>query len=188
MAFTRFHDDPCRKIKQLQQSTGVGRYHLSVPGNGDSPAFMSDPHIIAQKWGGNLWTNTIDLESSLLGVDNRSIRDCLGDNAPRKREVQTAPVQYPVSASLTVEQPRAIAPAWTLRGADQTAWQYPLFNPQENVCFRFQNNLSTRVLEKDYFVRNYDCVVDTSVHAPLPSPASINIGVKTVNHVPYSSV
>jgi len=129
MAFTRFHDDPCRKIKQLQQSTGVGRYHLSVPGNGDSPAFMSDPHIIAQKWGGNLWTNTIDLESSLLGVDNRSTRD----------------------------------------------------------CFRFQNNLSTRVLEKDYFVRNYDCVVDNSVHAPLPSPASLHVASKTGNQVPYSS-
>ena len=25
-------------------------------------------------------------------------------------------------------------------------------NPQENVCFPFQNNLSTRIVEKDIFV------------------------------------
>ena len=35
MAFTRFHDDPCRINKQLQESTGTGRYMLNVPGNGE---------------------------------------------------------------------------------------------------------------------------------------------------------
>jgi hypothetical protein len=186
MAFTRFHDDPNRKIKQLQQSTGVGRYHLSVPGNGDSPAFMLDPHIIAQKWGGNLWTNTIDLESTLLGVNGTTSRDCLGKDDFSKRNANSAPASYPTSSALTTEQPRAIAPAWTIRDNEQVAWQYPLFDPQENVCFRFENNLSTRILEKDYFVRDYDCFNDPKVHAPLPAQVQFGTsGVKQKIGTPF---
>ena len=29
MSFTRFHDDPCRIEKQLQESTGTGKYMLN---------------------------------------------------------------------------------------------------------------------------------------------------------------
>ena len=59
MAFTRFHDDPARIQKQLQQQTDQGRWVIDVPGNGDKPCFQLDPQIIPQKWGGNLWTKTI---------------------------------------------------------------------------------------------------------------------------------
>ena len=34
MAFTRFHDDPVRIIKELDIATYSGRYALNVPGNG----------------------------------------------------------------------------------------------------------------------------------------------------------
>ena len=44
MAFTRFHDDPCRIKKQLQESSGPGRYMMNKPGWGDSPCFMDDSH------------------------------------------------------------------------------------------------------------------------------------------------
>ena len=33
MSFTRFHDDPCRIQKQLQETTDVGKYILDVPSN-----------------------------------------------------------------------------------------------------------------------------------------------------------
>ena len=36
MSFTRFHDDPCRIEKQMQESTGLGKYMLNVPGNGNT--------------------------------------------------------------------------------------------------------------------------------------------------------
>ena len=65
MSFTRFKDDPCRIKKELQELTGLGRYMLNVPGNGDKPGFMEDPHIRMQKWGSNLMTNTVNLESDL---------------------------------------------------------------------------------------------------------------------------
>jgi hypothetical protein len=72
MAFTRFHDDPCRIKKQLQQSTDVGRWILNVPGNGDRPDYIADPQIRIQTWGANLMTNCIDLESDLRGQTRRA--------------------------------------------------------------------------------------------------------------------
>ena len=48
MAFTRFHDDPCRIAKQLQESTDQGSYYLNVPGNGMNPNFFVDSHIRSQ--------------------------------------------------------------------------------------------------------------------------------------------
>jgi hypothetical protein len=168
MAFTRFHDDPCRKIKQLQQSTGPGRYMLDEPGNGSTPPFMDDPYIIPQKWGGNLWTNTINVESALIGVNGHLSRDCLGKDEFSARNVQTKPVQYPLSKALTTEQSRAIMPAWTARDKEQTDYYYLPLNPQENTCYPFQNNLSTRILEKDYFVRDYTCLPPSHSNNLLP--------------------
>ena len=68
MAFTRFHDDQARVEKQLQELTGSGRYMIDTPGNGPAPPFMEDPFIRLQKWGANLRSNTINLESELLGI------------------------------------------------------------------------------------------------------------------------
>ena len=42
MSFTRFHDDPARIKKQLQQTTDAGRYILNVPGTGDKPYYIED--------------------------------------------------------------------------------------------------------------------------------------------------
>ena len=90
MAFTRFHDDEARIIKQLQQQTDQERWYLDVPGSGDKPCFMLDPQIIPQQWGGNLWTHSIDIQSSLLGIDRQLNRDCLRVDANGKgRELHT---------------------------------------------------------------------------------------------------
>ena len=80
MASTRFYYDPCRTKKQLQQATDPGRWILNVPGNGSHPCYIEDPQIIVQKWGANLRSNTINLESDLLGVNRIANKDCLGVN------------------------------------------------------------------------------------------------------------
>ena len=87
MAFTRFHDDPCRIKKQLQQSTDPGRWILNVPGYGDKPQYMADPHVRIQTWGGNLMTNSVELESSLKGINKPLSRDCLGKDEYTKFNV-----------------------------------------------------------------------------------------------------
>jgi hypothetical protein len=167
MAFTRFNYDPCRTTKQQQQATDPGRWILDVPGNGSHPFFIEDPQIIMQKWGANLRTNTINLESDLLGVNRRISRDCLGKDNYQKFNVPNEAISYPSSNTLFTEESRAIAPAWMVRDLEQVDWYYPPLDPQENTCFPFQTNLSTRILEKDYFTPKRDCVInETNNHLP----------------------
>jgi hypothetical protein len=63
--------------------------------------------------------------------------------------VGDAPIQYPTCTPF-VEQPRATNPAWTARDLEQSHFSYLPMNPQEHVCRPFQNNLSTRILQKTY--------------------------------------
>jgi hypothetical protein len=168
MAFTRFKYDDCRTKKSLQQATDPGRWILNVPGNGDKPFYMEDPQIIPQKWGANLRTNVINLESDLKGVNRHLSRDCLGKDEYQKYNVPNEAIQYPTCSTLTTEQSRATNPAWWYRDLPQTDWSYPPLNPQANVAIPFQNNLSTRILEKDYFTPKRDCVLDETKNM-LPS-------------------
>lgn len=162
MAFTRFNYDPCRTKKQLQQSTDPGRWIMNVPGNGANPCYIEDPQIIIQKWGANLRTNTINLESELLGVNRKSNRDCLGINNYQNYNVPNEAIQYPRCNNLFTDQSRATHPAWWYRDKEQVDWYYPPLNPQENTCLPFQNNLSTRILEKDYFTPKRECLINES--------------------------
>ena len=167
MSFTRFHDDPCRVHKELQESTDPGRYMLNVPGNGSKPCFMEDPFCRLQKWGANLMTNSINLESDLMGLSRSMNRDCIGTDDYKTHAVESKKVHYP-SCLPTTEQPRATNPAWTARDLEQVDWWTLPLDPQEHVCIPFYNNLSTRILEKDYFVAQAPCL-PPSEEAELPS-------------------
>ena len=180
MAFTRFHDDPCRVAKQLQQSTDVGRWILNVPGNGDKPQYMADPQIRIQGWGANLMTNCINLESELKGVNRPLNKDCLGvDNYTNaKYQVNSQQIHYPTNTSMYTEESRTIMPAWTARDLEQVDWYTLPLNPQENTCMPFSNNLSTRIIEKDYFVQKNTCSLpnNNSPQDYFPLPVSYKNG------------
>jgi hypothetical protein len=156
MAFTRFHDDSCRIQKQLQEDTDPGRYILNVPGNGETPLYMEDPYIRMQKWGANLQTNTINLESDLMGLTRKLTLDCKENNNFKSHSINSKKINYP-SQKPFVEQPRAVNPAWTALEVEQNNFDYLFFNPQLNVCMPFYNNLSSRILEKDYYLMR-ECV------------------------------
>jgi hypothetical protein len=168
MACTRIYYDACRTKKELQQSTDPGRYVLNVPGNGSDPCYIEDPQIIIQKWGANLRTNTINLESELKGINKPLSRDCLGKDNYQNYNVPNQSIQYPNCNNLYTEQSRATNPAWWYRDLEQVDWYYPPLNPQENTCFPFETNLSTRILEKDYFTPKRDCVINETNNL-LPS-------------------
>lgn len=161
MSFTRFHDDPCRIEKQLQESTGPGRYRLNVPGNGEKPCFMEDPFIRLQHWGANLMTSPVDLDSDLKGLTRTLNKDYMPINGYIEHAAKSQSIQYPSCLPMT-EQPRATNPAWTARDLEQVDWYTLPLNPQENVCIPFANNLSTRILEKDYFVAKPPCLATTT--------------------------
>jgi hypothetical protein len=168
MASTRFNYDECRTKKQLQQSTDPGRWILNVPGNGSTPCYMEDPQIRIQKWGANLRTNAINVESELLGMNRQISKDYVQKDNFRNYSVPTQAIEYPTCSSLSTDQSRTTNPAWWYIDVEQVNWYYPPLNPQENTCLSFQNNLSTRILEKDYFTPKRDCLVsETKNYQPI---------------------
>lgn len=159
MAFTRFHDDPARIEKRLQQMTDPGRWVIDVPGNGTKPQFMLDPHIIPQKWGANLWSNFTDVQSSLLGMNKRLNRDCIDQNIYKRENILAHPIDYPVCDEfITTEQSRAIMPAWTARDLPQNHAYILDKNPQEHTEIPYNSYVNTRLAEKDNFNRVTDCI------------------------------
>lgn len=163
MANTRFNYDPCRTIKRLQESTGPSRYILDTPGPGSHPAFILDPAIIPQKWGANLYTNSTTLENHLLGIDKVITKCDRNVTKSLPSPGVSEPIVYPINTDVITESSRLVLPAFLFRSIPQTQTQYLPLNPQENICMPFENNLSTRILEKDYFVRSSEYIKpDTS--------------------------
>jgi hypothetical protein len=180
MSFTRFHDDPCRIVKQNQQMTDQSRYILDVPGNGSKPCYMEDPQIIPQKWGANVYTNHVDIQSNLLGLNHKpSKRDCfsettygLGKYSNPIKASNSNRIEYPSCDMLTTEQSRVTNPAWMYKDLEQVDWYFLPLDPQENVFLPFQHNLNTRVLEKDYFQRPMECPLNQT-EGSVPSQYTI---------------
>ena len=155
MSFTRFNYDECRTKKLLQESTGPGRWILNKPGNGDKPCFFEDPHIRMQQWGANLRIPNsgapIDIASDLDGRTRRYEKFCPKTKYPNTGIVTSEKQEYPTCNAYT-DETRISHPAWLYRDLEQTRWEYPLLDPQENTTMPFYNNLSSRILEKDNYV------------------------------------
>ena len=152
MSFTRFNYDACRTKKKLQEATDPGRYILNVPGNGPEPCFFVDPHIRQQKWGANLMHvpngHPIDIDSDLIGITRKLSKNCRFREFPNNGVIKTKTATYK-NCSMGINETRTTHPAWMYKDLEQSR-RYPLFlDPQENVCKHFQNNLNTRLLEKD---------------------------------------
>ena len=144
MSFTRFYDDPCRIEKHLQESTGACRYALNTPGTGTQPHFMEDPFIRMEKWGANLHTNFIDINSDLRGITRSLRRDT---ETYESKRAHCEPKRYP-SKNPGTDQSRASQPAWLLKGLENTRWDLPPYDPQKNVEIPFQTDTSTRFEQK----------------------------------------
>lgn len=152
MAFTRFNDDICRIKKKLQESTDQGRYMLNVPGNGDKPLYINDPYIRLQQWGGNLIENSFEIENDLRGMTRNINKDHIVKNNYKTYQPKINNIIYPTAGNIT-DQTRSTHPSWLYRDLEQTNWKILHFNPQNNVYLPFQNNLNTRIIEKDLFIQ-----------------------------------
>ena len=152
MTSTRFNYDECRTRKRLQQSVDVGNYHLNVPGNGLNPFYIEDPSIRLQKWGGNIWLNTIDIDSNLKGMDKQLKCDTMRNIAKLKPD-NSYKKMYPSSNKLNVDYSRHSNPAWNIRGMELNNSQYLLYDPQVKSHIPFVNNISSRIYHKDLYSR-----------------------------------
>lgn len=163
MAFTRFHDDPCRIQKYLEETTNIGNYNLDVPGYGKKPLYVNDTHIRMQLWGANLSTNQTDLDSELKCLTRKLNKDTIKENNYvnnlNEKELYNK-INYPVHYDEITHQPRTTNPAWELRELNSLNTEIPNnfnylhINPLEHVCIPFQNNISSRIVEKDYYSFN----------------------------------
>ena len=160
MAFTRFHDDPNRIKKQVMESSFTGRYMLNVPGQGTDLPFIEDPHIRLQHWGANLRYNTVNLESDLRGLTRPLNRDNADLNEYKQFAKEPSAVTYKKSDPF-VQETRASHPAWMYKDLEQTRWETPLLNPHNGLEKGFLENLQTRNLEKDNYVRRVPVVDGT---------------------------
>ena len=154
MAFTRFKDDPARVNKYLEESTSVGKYHLNTPGNGLANPYIDDTHIILQKWGANLQSNSLLIENELRNMGRPLSRDL-----NKYRSVNSQMLQYP-EKNFNIDESRASLPAWTFREKSENSeirLDFPQRNDQANKSMNtpFQNNLQTRILEKDFYTSKY---------------------------------
>ena len=151
MSFTRFHDDPARIKYGLEISTYSGRYSLDTPGPGVNLPYLEDTQIRMQKWGANLMTNPINIESDLRGLTRQLNRDHQDLNNYKNTEVQTSKNSYE-KVDPFVDESRASHPAWGYRDLEQNRWEVPFLNPLVNIEKKFHSNIQTRLLEKDYYV------------------------------------
>jgi hypothetical protein len=147
MSFTRFHDDPARIRKQLQESTFSEKYYLNTPGNGVNMYFQLDPQLRLQRWGANLHTNAIQLESDFRGLTRKLNNDLITENNYKTNETKTTQYTYD-NANPIIDESRTTHPAWTLRDLEEYRWDYPLSKPQDNFEIPFSYNIQTRFLER----------------------------------------
>ena len=151
MSFTRFHDDPHRIKKQIDESSFIGKYMLNTPGPGDKLPFFEDPQLRLQNWGANLQNNTVALESDLYGLTRKLNRDLPELNNYKKHAANSNVINY-TSREPFVQESRASHPAWMYKDLEQPRWETPLLNQLNGLEKGFHENIQTRILEKDNHV------------------------------------
>jgi hypothetical protein len=152
MAFTRFHDDPARIYKGLEQSTFAGRYMLDTPGPGIQMPFVEDPQLRMQRWGANMWSDSTNLESELRGLGRPLSHDV--QTYQQSRIHNGYQISFPTESSCMTDESRASCPAWTFRDLEHSRWETPLINPQANVFKQFEDQVNTRMVAKDQYSRS----------------------------------
>jgi hypothetical protein len=157
MASTRYNYDNCRTAKNLQESSGPGRYMLDTPGQGLYLPFVNDPQVRLQKWGANLLNvkqgHPIDIDSELIGLNNCSAKYNMKKRFPYNSTIneKVSKINFGSKKTPVTDQSRVTHPSWMYRDLEQTR-KYPLLlDPQENVELPFHNYLSTRILERDKY-------------------------------------
>ena len=150
MAESRFFSDDSRVVKRLEMSQNPCEYHLNVPGCGNQAAMEDDVHIRMQKWGANMMSNTINLESDLLGI-NRNVNNHHSDFYEYQSNLpEVSSLSFPVEQPF-VEESRASHPAWMYKDADQSRWGFPHLNPQNLATIEppFVSDVQTRILQRN---------------------------------------
>lgn len=150
MSFTRFHDDPNRIYKQVEQSTYAGMYQLNTPGQGLNLPFSQEVQLRLQGWGANFDSKMMSQENDLRGLTRKLNKDYVDVNNYTKYQQLPSKPTYKIEAPY-VEESRASQPAWMFRDLEQKRWEEPFLNPQAGLEVPFLRDVQTRIIEKDNY-------------------------------------
>jgi hypothetical protein len=148
MAFTRYKYDRSRTVKELQESTDIGRFILNVPGNGSHPCFMENPSVRLQKWGANVAMNRLEIENDLLGI-NRRYSKC---DVEIERPICLQDT-YKTCSKLCTGQSRTTNPSWQLRDNESSHWKTPVVKQIGIHYVGHSIHQSSRLTEKDAYMK-----------------------------------
>jgi hypothetical protein len=154
MAFTRFHYDEYRNLKNNLETVAQNEYIFNIPGNfKETNVYIEDPHIRMQKVGNPQYSNMIDVNSELKNLNTQCTRDYI--------KCQYSKPQFKYSKNIITEkndnitdESRSSHPAWTYRELCQYRPDHLFFNPQNHVTIKFKNNINTTLAAKDFYEIN----------------------------------
>lgn len=153
MSITRISNDINIIQKKIEDSNYNLNYILNKPGYGNNPIYVEEPNIRLEKWGGNQMKNMVNIENNLYGLNkklNRSAYDENNTNNNNNNINNDDIIQYPTS-KFYIDDTRLSNPAWMYRDIESIYWENPVINPYIYLEKRFNDNISTRILEKDYY-------------------------------------
>jgi len=152
MAQTRINNDKERIKFNIGIDSDSCKYVLGEPGNGSKPYYFDDPFIRMQRFGGNISTNIVDVNSNLIGLTRKIDR-----NQPQNiyNDKPYSKINYPNMYGAMTDQSRAKTPAWAIRDLEKYNWNYLYKNPQSHLNKKLNCNIHSRIIEKDNYKPSY---------------------------------
>jgi hypothetical protein len=145
--------DGCKTSDDLRVTTGPGRYQLDVPTGYCDATFAPEPTVHQQKWGASLKTDYVktDVESDLLNLNRPTTRMACNQYDPTNNKVNAASTTHAKEMSFPQTHSRLVDPPCTGRSMGWNRWEWLCDNPQESVMIPFDNQITTRLQQKDQF-------------------------------------
>jgi hypothetical protein len=94
------------------------------------------------------------MESDLRGLTRKFNKDLPEINDHSKNGTLPSEPNFKTQLPL-VEESRVTHPAWMYKDLEQTRWETPLLNPLNGLEKTFENNIPSRMVQKDIFRATY---------------------------------
>ena len=165
MSFNRLKYDDEQAEYQMDTSLKPGMY-VSNPPKICGSCFETNPYIRLQRGGVSVFNKTnnyqIDTDTELKNINRHHGYDNEYQKGEFKESLKHMPDCY-----FPTDETRLSNPSSNLRGIGINRFDYPLFNPQNNIEFPSRSNLSSRLLAKDNFK---PCLPNPAINDMTPTP------------------
>jgi hypothetical protein len=170
-SFTRRQYDGCKTTDDLRVTTGPGRYQIGTPPQYATASFAPEPTIRQQMWGASLNSQFIktDVESDLLNLNRPTTKTICNQYDPTTDKINQAEPETMKEESFPQTFSRLVDPPCTMRSTGWNRWEWLCENPQENVMMPFDNNITSRLQQKDQYRPCLPTPMGPTAVLPTPS-------------------